>query len=80
MFKIIKSLFPICRSITGPGIKYFLSYLEKIVPDFRRVKFSSGTKVYDWKIPKEWIFMILYSRSSNKKKICTIQKKTIYMC
>ena len=79
MFKIIKSLFPICRSITGPGIKYSLSYLEKIVPDFRRVKFSSGTKVYDWKIPKEWHIHDLIFKIFKQKKICTIQKNNLHV-
>ena len=31
MFKTIKFLFPICRSITGPGIKYSLTYFEKLI-------------------------------------------------
>ena len=75
MFKIIKSLFPICRSITGPGIKYSLSYLEKIVPDFRRVKFSSGTKVYDWKIPKEWHIHDSYIQDLQTKKNLHNSKK-----
>ena len=80
MFKTIKSLFPICRSITGPGIKYYLSYLEKFVPDFRRVKFSSGTKVYDWKIPKEWHIHDSYIQDlQTKKKFKKFKKNNLHV-
>ncbi len=49
-----KKLYPICRSITGDGIKKTLSYFEQINTDFQRERFASGTKVFDWEIPKVW--------------------------
>lgn len=80
MFKTIKFLFPICRSITGPGIKYSLSYFEKIIPDFKRVKFSSGTKVYDWKIPKEWHIYDSYIQDlQTKKKFAQFKKNNLHV-
>ncbi len=76
MLKTIKFLFPICRSITGPGIKYSLSYFEKLIPELRRIKFKSGRKIYDWKIPKEWHIRDSYIQDlQTKKKIRTIQRK-----
>ena len=45
MYKVISDLFPICRSITGPGIKKSLKYFETINPKFKRIKFKSGKKV-----------------------------------
>ena len=49
-----EKLYPICRSITGEGIKNTLSYFEKINIDLQRQRFESGTKVFDWVIPKVW--------------------------
>jgi len=49
-----KQLFSICRSLTGEGTRRTLSYFEKYHPEYIRLKFSTGTKVFDWEIPKEW--------------------------
>ncbi len=68
MLKTIKILFPICRSITGPGIKFSLSYFEKLVPNFKRLKFNSGRNIFDWKIPKEWHINDGYIQDLKTKK------------
>ncbi len=49
-----KYLFPICRSITGKGARDTLKYFENFHPEYKRIIFNSGTKVYDWEIPNEW--------------------------
>ena len=54
MYDWMKDLFPYCRSITGNGIRQSLKYFEKINPEFKRIKFPTGRKVFDWTIPKEW--------------------------
>ena len=54
LIKHAKNLYPICRSITGAGIKKTLSYFEQINKDFKRERFESGTRVFDWVIPKVW--------------------------
>lgn len=46
-------LFPICRSITGHGVRETLNVLKEIVPvDVREV--PTGTEVFDWTVPREW--------------------------
>ena len=45
---------PICRSITGPGIRQTLTYFESYFPELERISFSSGTQVFDWTVPFEW--------------------------
>ncbi len=69
MINWIKELFPICRSITGNGTRKTLSYFEKINPELKRIKFKTGTKVYDWKIPMEWNIDNAYVSKNNKKII-----------
>ena len=53
MMKWMRDLFPLNRSITGDGIRKTLMYFEKINPEFKRLKFKSGKKIFDWKIPYE---------------------------
>lgn len=49
-----KTLFPICRSITGEGARATLRYFEDFHPEYERLAIKSGTKVFDWEVPKEW--------------------------
>ena len=75
MFKIINDLFPICRSITGPGIKKSLRYFESINSKFKRLKFKSGKKVFDWRVPNEWSIADAYIQDIVSKKKFAISKK-----
>lgn len=50
----VETLFPICRSITGPGLRDTLRYIGTCVP-VELKEIASGTPVLDWEIPKEWI-------------------------
>ena len=51
--KLFDELWPICRSIAGPGFDNSLAILGKHIP-FKIKKIKSGKKVFDWKVPKEW--------------------------
>ena len=53
LFAHVETLFPICRSITGPGLRQTLRYIGERIPlDMREV--PTGTPVLDWEIPREW--------------------------
>lgn len=47
-------LWPINRSITGPGIRQSMDILAEIIP-IERLRFETGRKVFDWTVPKEWV-------------------------
>ena len=53
LFKTADALYPICRSITGQGVRDTLSILQDIVP-LSVKEVASGTRVFDWTVPKEW--------------------------
>lgn len=46
-------LWPICRSITGPGFRSSLDILSELIPH-QRHQFKTGEKVFDWTVPNEW--------------------------
>ena len=74
-----KDLFPICRSITGEGARTTLKYFEKINPELKRLKFKSGTKVFDWKIPKEWNIRNAYIEHESGKKFANFKNNNLHV-
>jgi aminopeptidase-like protein len=53
MLALVEELYPICRSITGDGVRRTLEILSRHVPlTVRQV--PTGTPVLDWTVPKEW--------------------------
>ncbi len=53
LYTHVETLFPICRSITGDGLRATLRYIARLIPLAIR-EVPSGTKVLDWEVPPEW--------------------------
>ena len=53
LYRHVETLFPLCRSITGEGLRATLRYVARQIPlEIREV--PSGTPVLDWVVPPEW--------------------------
>ena len=79
MYDWMKDLFPLCRSITGEGIRQSLKYFEKINPELKRIKFNSGKKVFDWVIPDEWNIKNAYIEHESGKKFANFKKNNLHV-
>ena len=75
--KIFDDLFPLPRSIMGKGYSDSLDYLKKFIP-FKIYKFKTGTKIYDWKIPKEWQIKKAFIEF-NRKKILDYKNNNLHV-
>src|SRR5215469_5759733 len=53
MMALVEELFPICRSITGNGVRRTLEILRRYIP-LEVNEVPSGTPVLDWTVPREW--------------------------
>ena len=78
MHDIAKVLFPICRSITGNGVRETLKIISKHIP-IRINEVSSGTKVFDWVIPKEWNIRDAFVEDENGDKIIEFSKNNLHI-
>lgn len=54
MYATMKRLWPICRSITGDGVRQTLAILKEHLPELVINEVPSGTRCFDWVVPKEW--------------------------
>ncbi|MET0597081.1 MAG: DUF4910 domain-containing protein [Mesorhizobium sp.] len=53
LYRLAAQLYPICRSITGDGVRQTLDVLSRQI-ELTRQEVPTGTPVFDWTIPKEW--------------------------
>jgi aminopeptidase-like protein len=53
MHAFVRELFPLCRSITGDGLRQTLKEVGRRIP-LEVHEVSSGTAVLDWQVPPEW--------------------------
>lgn len=54
MHSFTKELMPICRSLTGNGVRKTLAMIKEHLPGLTVHEVPTGTKVFDWEIPQEW--------------------------
>ena len=72
-------LFPICRSLTGSGVRKTLNIIKKECPNLKVKKVKSGTKVFDWKIPPEWNVSSAFVLDKNNKKIIDFKINNLHL-
>ena len=73
------SLFPICRSITGAGLKKTLKIIQSEFPKLKIYRIRSGTKVFDWKVPSEWNVNDAYVLDKNNKRIINFKENNLHI-
>lgn len=78
IYELIKELYPICRSITGDGLRETLKIIGRHIPlDIQNV--PSGKKVFDWHVPREWQIKDAYVKDPQGKKIIDFKISNLHV-
>ena len=78
MHRLIAELYPICRSITGNGVRETLGILKNLIPlEVKEV--PSGTQVFDWTVPKEWNIKDAYIKNDQGERIVDFRESNLHV-
>ncbi len=79
MHKFCEELFPICRSITGDGVRKTLSMVRQHLPGLKIHEVPTGTECFDWVVPREWNIRDAYIIDPAGRKIVDFQKSNLHV-
>jgi len=78
MYRLLVELFPICRSITGNGVRDTLARIKEHIP-LEIHEIPSGTKVFDWEVPKEWNIRDGFILDEQGNKVVDFKKNNLHV-
>lgn len=78
MYALITRLFPICRSITGDGVRKTLEIISEYIP-ITSHEVASGTKVFDWEVPREWNIRDAYIKNAKGERIVDFNSNNLHV-
>jgi aminopeptidase-like protein len=78
MYERIRRLYPICRSITGDGVRETMRQIGQEIP-IRTEEVPTGTVVYDWTVPKEWNIRDAYIKKLSGERVVDFQASNLHV-
>lgn len=79
MFDMMRRLWPICRSITGDGVRQTLAILRERLPEIVVHEIPTGTRCFDWVIPKEWSIRDAYIVGPDGRKVLDFADSNLHV-
>ena len=79
IYALAKKLFPICRSLTGDGNRLTFKIIKEIIPNLKIYEKKTGSKVFDWVVPKEWNIKDAYISDKNNNKIIDFKRNNLHI-
>ena len=78
MHGLVGELYPICRSITGDGVRQTLAKINERIP-LEVVEVPTGTPVLDWTIPREWNIRDAYVKNGSGERVIDFRAHNLHV-
>ena len=79
MIEWARDLYPIRRSLSGPGVRETLAYIKRRLPDLRIHEIASGTQVLDWEVPDEWSLRSAYVEDPDGQRVIDVDEHGLHV-
>lgn len=76
---LARTLFPIARSITGPGLRRTLGLLAEQLPGLTMHSVASGTPAFDWTVPDEWTLRDAYIADASGRRVVDMHASNLHV-
>ena len=77
-WQLMERLYPICRSITGEGVRQSLAIVASTFP-LRSTRSPSGTQVFDWEVPLEWNVREAWIKGPDGRRVVDLRDHTLHL-
>jgi aminopeptidase-like protein len=78
IYALAAAIYPICRSITGDGVRATLDHLARRL-DLEVHEVPTGTQVFDWMIPREWSIRDAFIKDPAGKPIVDFRECNLHV-
>ena len=78
MHDFISDLYPICRSITGEGVRKTIDMIGRYIP-LTTCELPSGAEIFDWTVPLEWNIRDAYIKDSSGERIVDFRRSNLHV-
>ena len=79
MYQWAAKLFPLNRSLTGNGVRLTLEFIKNELPKLQIYEVPSGTKAFDWTVPKEWSISAGWIADLNGRKLVDFESNNLHV-
>ncbi|WP_425508509.1 DUF4910 domain-containing protein [Streptomyces roseirectus] len=78
MYALVERLYPLCRSITGDGVRATLEIVGELLP-LTVHEVPTGTQVLDWTIPQEWNIRDAYVADADGRRVVDFAASSLHV-
>jgi aminopeptidase-like protein len=79
LYKLVAELYPICRSITGDGVRRTLEIVDREVGGLEVTEVPTGTQVLDWTVPREWNVRDAWVADAAGRRVIDFQASNLHL-
>ncbi len=78
LWPLLEAMYPICRSITGNGVRRTLDLVETVIP-LQRHEVPTGTPAFDWEVPREWNIRDAYVADETGRRVVDFRAHSLHV-